>query len=84
VIDYVEALFVEGGGKGAFGNGHAHGTGNALTQRPGGDFHPRSQAVFGVARSFGMNLPELFQVGKAEVVARQVQQPVKQHGGMAV
>ncbi|CAI1167777.1 Uncharacterised protein [Serratia liquefaciens] len=84
VVDHVMARAVELRGQGAFGNGEADGVGDALAQWAGGGFHAWGVAVFRVARGFGVQLAEVFQLAHRQVVAGEVQQAVNQHGAMAV
>src|SRR3546814_12884500 len=61
------------------GHGHAHGVGEALTERPGGDFHARGVAALGMSRRLAAPLPEMLDVVVRQVVAGEVQ-PAVQHG----
>ncbi|CAI1197903.1 Uncharacterised protein [Serratia quinivorans] len=84
VVDDVMTRAVELRAQGTFGNGETDGVGDALTQRAGGGFHAWGVAVFRVARGFGVQLAEVFQLAHRQVVAGEVQQAVNQHGAMAV
>ena len=55
-----------------------------LTERPGGGFHARRIANLRVPRGFGVQLAEVFQLLKRQIVTGQVQQAVEQHRGVAV
>ena len=68
----------------AFGDGEADGGGDALAERPSGEFDAGGVVVFGVAGGFAVQLAEVFQVIQREVVAGEVQGGVLQHGGVAV
>ena len=84
VIDHVQAGLVEFGGQQFFGQRHAHGVGEALTQRAGGGFDARRDVDFRMARGLGMQLAELFQIFHRQVVACEVQQRILQHRTVAV
>ncbi|CAI1164975.1 Uncharacterised protein [Serratia entomophila] len=84
VVDDVVAGAVELGAEGAFGDGEADGVGDALAERAGGGFNAGGIAVFRVARGFGVQLAEVFQLAHRQVVAGEVQQAVNQHGAVAV
>ncbi len=84
VVDDVVAVTVELAGQRLFGDGHTHGIGDALAQGTGGGFHARGVAVFGMAGGLGVQLAEVLQLFHGQVVARQVQQGVDEHGAMAV
>ena len=68
----------------AFGNGEADCGGDTLAKRPGGELNAGCVVVFGVAGGFAVQLAEVFQVVKREVVAGEVQRRVLQHGCMTV
>ena len=70
--------------QGFLGQGHTHRICQALPQWPRGSFHARCIAVLGVAGGFGVQLPEVFQVFDAEIVARKVQQAVQQHRAVTI
>jgi len=72
-------IAVEFFGEQLFSERHAHGIGDALTQRARGRFHADGMADFRVARRLGMQLAEGFQVVDRHVIAGQVQQTVVQH-----
>ncbi|CAI1174446.1 Uncharacterised protein [Serratia rubidaea] len=84
VVDDVMARTVELGGQGAFGDGEADGVGDALTERTGGGLDAGGVAVLRVARGFGVQLTEVFQLAHRQVVAGEMQEAVNQHGAMAV
>ncbi|CAI1801637.1 Uncharacterised protein [Serratia plymuthica] len=84
VVDDVMARAVELRAQGAFGNGETDGVGDALAQWAGGGFDARGVAVLRVARGFGMQLAEVFQLAHRQVVAGEVQQAVNQHGAVAI
>ncbi len=46
----------------AFGKGHAHTIGKALSQRAGGGLHPRCEPVFGMAGCFAAPLAEILKL----------------------
>ena len=66
------------------GDRHAHGIGQPLAQRAGGGLDTRRITVFRVTGGLGMQLAEVLQIFKAQLVAREVQQGVEQHGAVAV
>ncbi len=84
VVDDVVTWAVELRRQGAFGDGEADGVGDTLAQRAGGGLNARGVAVLRVARGFGMELTEVFQLAHRQVVAGEVQEAVNQHGAVAV
>ena len=83
VVDHVEALAVELGRQMLFGHGHAHGVGDALTQRAGGGLNAHGVLVLGVAGGLGAELTEGLEVVDGQAVAEQVQKGVQQHRAVA-
>ena len=79
VVNDVEAIAIEFGGKHLFGKRHAHGIGNALPQRARGRLHPRRDAHLGMSGRLAAQLTEVFDVVHRQVVARQMQHGVLQH-----
>jgi hypothetical protein len=77
------ALPIKGGRQPSFRDRHPHAVCQPLTERPGGDLHPRRGLVLGMTRCAAAPLPELFDVLHAEVVPGQEQQAVEQHAGVA-
>ena len=75
---------VEAGGQHLFGQGHAHGGRDALTQGTGGHFHAGGHVAFGMAGGAGAQLAEVADVVHAQVVAGEVQHGIEQHGGVTV
>ena len=67
-----------------FCNRHTDCVGNTLTQRTGGGFHTSGITYFRVARSFRVQLTEVFQFFHRQIVTGEVQQAVDQHGAVAV
>ena len=84
VIDDFMSGAVELRAQGPFRNRHAHRVGQALAQGAGGGLHSGRVAVFGVSRGPGMQLAEIPQLVQWQVIPRQVQQGILQHGPMAV
>ena len=84
VVNDVVARLVEFSGQQFFGQGHAHGIGDALSQRSGGGFNARGDAHFGVTGGFAVQLAEVFQLCHGQRVASQVQQGVNEHGAVTV
>ena len=84
VIDDGVFAAVEGVGELLFRQGHADGGGDALPERAGGGLDAGGEAVFGVAGGLRMKLAETLQFVDRQVVAGEVQQPIQQHGAMAV
>ena len=72
VVNDVVARLVEFGGQQFFGQSHAHGIGDALSQRTGGGFNARGDAHFGVTGGFAVQLAEVFQLCHGQGVAREV------------
>src|SRR3546814_12167897 len=58
-------------------------SGEALPERPGGDFHARGVAALGMSRRLAAPLPELLDVVERQVVAGDVQQAVQQRRAVA-
>ena len=75
---------VELDGQQAFGQGHAHSRGNALAQRAGGHFHTGGQATLGMARRLRAPLAEILDFLNGEIIAREMEHRVLEHGGMPV
>ena len=63
----------------AFGNRQPNRIGQPLTEWSGRCFHPRRIANLRVPRRFGVQLAEVFQLLKRQIVAGKVQQAVEQH-----
>ena len=84
VVNGRQALAVELARQQRFREGHPHGIGEALAQRPGGRLDARAMAVFRVPGRLGAQLPETLEIVRGDVVARQVQRRVQQHGAVAV
>ena len=70
----VLGLGAEAGAQIGFGDRHADGVGEALSERPGGDLDTGGVARLGVAGRRGVPLSELLQVVEFEAVSRQEQQ----------
>ena len=96
VIEHVEAGTVEMLRHPPARHGHADAIADALTQRTGGGFDARRPAVFGVAGTTAVELPETLNVFQLDgqfaerlvlrvdgLYAAQMQQRIKQHGGVA-
>ena len=94
-IDHVETGAIEIPGHPSLGNGHADAVGQALSQGAGGGFHAGRTMLFGMARTFALQLPKPFNVvqGHGKVMTRfmtvsgfldfaQVQHGIQQHGSM--
>ena len=84
VIHHGKFRLVELGGQHGFGDGEAHGVGDALTQRAGGGFHAGGVAIFGMAGGLAAPLAEVLQIIHRQAVAEQVQQGVEQGAGVTV
>jgi len=84
VIDDGVAGLVELVGQQLLGHGHAHGVGDALTERAGGGFDAGGVAQLGVARRLAVQLAEVLQIVDGQIVAGEVQQGVDQHRAVAV
>jgi hypothetical protein len=82
VVHHHVAGAVELGGQLPFRQGHPHGGGDPLPQRPRGHLHPRGVAVLGVARGLGAPLAEALELLQGKVVAREVEDGVKEHGAV--
>src|ERR1700722_5956674 len=79
VIDDVETGTIESRRKNFFGERHADGVGEALTQWAGCSFDRRKLACFGVARCLRMQLPKSLQLIDGQIVSTQMEQRRKQH-----
>ena len=84
VVDDVKAFAVEFGREHLFGKRHADGIGDALPERTGGGLHARGHAHFGMTGRLAAELTEVLDVFHRNVVARQVQHRVLQHGAVTV
>ncbi|EKD96647.1 MAG: hypothetical protein ACD_23C01360G0002 [uncultured bacterium] len=67
-----------------FCQGHANRVGNPLTQGATGGLDARGVAVFRVAWCFAVQLPKCLQIFNAQVITRQMQQAIQQHGTVPV
>ena len=83
VIYHRIAFPVEDGSQMAFRHGHAHRHGDALAQGAGGSFHADGMAVFRMAGGLAAPLPEGLKILYAKGIAKQVEQGVFQHRGVA-
>ena len=97
VIEQLVARFIEVRRLPALRNRHAHGVADALTQWPGGGFHSGGPAIFGMSWTFAFELakaPDVIEFDREftqsfiirvhRLHSREVQQGIKEHGGMAV
>ena len=75
---------VEAGGQHLFGQGHAHGGRDALSQGTGGHLHAGGHVALRVAGGAGAQLAEVADVVHAQVVTGEVQHGIEQHGGVTV
>ena len=82
VNDFVAGA-VEASGQPTLGEGHAHGVGESLPQRAGGDFDAGGEAVFRVTGGLAAPLPELLQLFHGKVIAGQVEQGIQQGRGVS-
>ena len=83
VVDDAVARPIEVLGEESLGDRHADRVADALAQRPGGRLDARRVAPLGMARRLRAPLPERAQLVERQVVPRQVEQGVQQHGGVA-
>ncbi len=96
MVEQHSLVTVEMGGQPALGQRHADRIGTALAQRTRRGLHAGGHPVFGVAGGLGGQLPELTDVLQADgwiagrpavcvdlAHARQVEQAVEQHRGVA-
>ncbi len=67
-----------------FSECHAYRIGHALPQRSSSRFHAGRITKFRVAGRFAMQLAKLFQIIQRNVISREVQQGIQQHGCMPV
>ena len=74
---------VELRGKMRRSNRHAHTLTKSLPERTGGHFDAGGQSIFRVSRRLAVELPEVLDVFKREIVARQMQQGIQQHRTMS-
>src|SRR5512139_2997941 len=81
VDDFVSGS-VEGGGKEAFCNGHAHPIAKSLAQRSCRGLHSRSQPVLRMAGGFASPLTRVEEFRKRQVIPREMEQAVQKHGSM--
>ncbi|SSJ94082.1 Uncharacterised protein [Klebsiella pneumoniae] len=84
MVDDIVSRTVELRRQGFLGDSHPDRVSDTLAQRTGGGFHARGVADFRVARRFGVQLAEVFQLGYRQIVASEVQQAVDQHRTMAI
>ncbi len=84
VIDDVVTISVELAGQHLFGNRHADGVSDALTEWTGRGFHAGSVAVLRVARRLRVQLAEVLELIHRQVIARQMQERVDEHRPMTV
>jgi hypothetical protein len=83
VVDDGVAGLVVAAGQEAFGHGHADGIGRALPERARGGFDARRAERLGVARGARAPLPEGLELVEGQVVAREVQHRIEQHGAVS-
>jgi len=83
VVHNVEARPVIALTQPSLGHGHTHCMREPLSQRAGGDLDPWSQTELGMPWRFASPLAEVLEFIDGKVVAREVQQGVEQHGGVA-
>ena len=76
VVDEVEAVLVEGSAEVRLSDGETDSVGEALTERTGRDLNTISVAGLRVTRSQGIDLTELLEVVKGELVAHEVEEDV--------
>src|SRR5690606_29537438 len=84
VIDNLVTFAVELGRKNLFCQCHTHAVSNTLTQRSSSGFNAWGVAQFRVARSFGVQLTELLEIVDGQVIPRQMQQGINEHGAVAI
>src|SRR6185503_21071089 len=73
MVNYLESWAVVACGELRFGDCHADGVCEALSERSGGDFYPGSMPTFGMPWRLATPLAELLEVAQREVIAGQVQ-----------
>ncbi len=78
----VAHLGAEPGPEPALGHAQAHGVGEPLAQRPGGDLDSRGVVDLGVPRGLRAPLPEVAQVVEGQPVTREVEHRVEQDRGV--
>src|ERR1039458_2533271 len=66
-----------------FRNGHTYTSGESLAERSGGRFYAAVRTVFGMAGGLALPLSEVLYVIERYVMAREVQQTVKEHGAVS-
>ena len=74
---------VEMVGEKALRNGHSYRVPEPLAQRTGGGLHSRRVPSLGMSRREGTPLPEIPDLFQWEVIAREVEQRIEQHRGVA-
>ena len=77
------AIAVIARGEVRFGDRHADGVGETLTERAGGDFDARRMFALRVAGRLAAPLPKKLDVVEGEVVTGDVQQAIKQSRAVA-
>jgi hypothetical protein len=83
VVDDLVARPVEARGQVRLGDRHADGIADALAERPRRRLDALGQVALGMARREAAPLAELLDLLDRQVVARQVQQRVEEHGAVA-
>ena len=84
VVNDVVGVAIELLGQEFFGQRHAHRIGQALTQGACGGLYSRGQVHLWVSRCQAVQFAKLLDLRHWQIVTRQVQQGVEQHGGVAV
>ncbi len=84
VVDDGVAVTVELGRHDFFGQGEAHGVGDALAERAGSGLDARGVTMLRVARGTAVQLTEALEVVDRQVVAGQVKQRIDKHRTVAV
>ena len=79
----MDQLAAKAGIEMAFGDGHAHGIGNTLTQRTSGGFDAGQMAMLRMAGAGAANFAEIFDVLQGDArIAGEPEQRIKQHRAM--
>src|SRR5271157_1246135 len=84
VIKEIVAVLVELRSQPALRDGEANRVADALAERAGGGLDARRKAVLGVSWRLRVPLAKAFDLIEREVVARKIEQGIKQHGRVAV
>ncbi len=84
MIDYLMPFPVESGSQTLLGKRHSDRIGEPLAERPGGRLDSGQIAILGVAGGLAVQLSEILQIIKRNLITTQMEQRIEQHRSMSV